>query len=139
MSINRVVLTGRLTRDAELRTTSSGMSVLRMRLAFNDRRKDPNTGDWVEAPNYVDLTLFGNRADALAQYMTRGTAIGVDGRLRWREWESSGGDKRSAIEVVVDNVEFLGGRGDNAPAAPPQPESAEPSLGDDLEGEEIPF
>ncbi len=140
MSINRTVLVGRLTKDPELRTTSGGTSVLSMRLAFNDRRKNASTGEWEEFPNYIDVTLFGNRADALSRYLSKGTQIGVDGRLRWREWESSSGEKRSAIEVIADNIEFVGSRGESqgevlAPGAEPEVQGSE----DDLKGEEIPF
>jgi single-strand DNA-binding protein len=136
MSINRAVLVGRLTRDPELRSTASGMSVLSMRLAFNDRRKNPQTGEWEEMSNYIDVTLFGKRAEALSRFLSKGTRIGVDGRLRWSEWESSSGDKRSKIEVIADELELLdsreGGQGGGGGPAPA-------SGGDDLGGEEIPF
>ena len=142
MSINRTVLVGRLTKDPELRTTAGGTSVLAMRLAFNDRRKNSSTGEWEDLPNYIDVTLFGNRADALSRYLSKGSQIGVDGRLRWREWETSAGEKRSAIEVIADNIEFVGSRGDRQgvserPASGEEPQEAKP--GDDLDGEEIPF
>jgi single-strand DNA-binding protein len=136
MSINRAVLVGRLTRDPELRSTASGMSVLSMRLAFNDRRKNPQTGEWEEMSNYIDVTLFGKRAEALSRFLSKGTRIGVDGRLRWSEWESSSGDKRSKIEVIADELELLdsreGGQGGGGGSTPA-------SGGDDLDGEEIPF
>lgn len=138
MSINRVVLVGRLTKDPELRTTAGGTSVLSMRLAFNTRGKNSTTGEWEDQPNFIDVTLFGNRADALSRYLSKGSQIGVDGRLRWREWETPGGDKRSAIEVIADEIEFVGGRneggGGGGSAA-----TADSSGQDDLEGEEIPF
>jgi len=139
MSINRVVLVGRLTRDPELRSTPSGMSVLKMGLAFNDRRKNPSSGEWEEISNFIDVTMFGTRAEGVNKVVKKGMRIGVDGKLRWRQWETPDGSKRSAIEVIADDVEFLdareGGSGGGAPSAPA------PSHGgaDDLGGEEIPF
>ena len=143
MSVNRVVLIGRLTKDAELRTTSSGTSVLGMRLAFNTRRPNASTGEWEDQPNYIDVTMFGKRADAIAQYMSKGTQIGVDGKLRWREWETNSGEKRSAIEVIADDIEFVGSRdggssGSIGGGGGSQPAQA-PKSGDDLDGEDIPF
>ncbi len=141
MSINRVVLTGRLTKDPELRQTASGLSVLSMRLAFNDRKKNQSTGEWEEIPNYIDVTVFGNRGEGLAPHVQKGTAIGVDGRLRWREWETPDGGKRSAIEVIADDIDFTGSRGDSGRGtgggASRAPEADAAS--DDPGGEEIPF
>jgi single-strand DNA-binding protein len=109
-----------------------------MRLAFNTRGKNSTTGEWEDQPNFIDVTLFGNRADALSRYLSKGSQIGVDGRLRWREWETPAGEKRSAIEVIVDEIEFVGGRSDGQGSRDAEP--AQPSgSGDDLEGEEIPF
>jgi len=113
MSINRVVLSGRLTRDAELRALPSGTSVLSIRFAFNTRGKNAQSGQWEDQPNYIDVSMFGDRAERLQQYLTKGTHIGVDGRLRWREWEANDGSKRSAIDIVADDIEFLGGRDDS--------------------------
>jgi single-strand DNA-binding protein len=137
MSINRAVLVGRLTRDPEMRSTASGMSVLSMRLAFNDRRKNPQTGEWEDMSNYIDATLFGKRAEALSRFLTKGTRIGIDGRLRWSEWESQSGEKRSKIEVIADELELLDSRDGGGQGG--QSGGATPSSGDDLEGEEIPF
>jgi single-strand DNA-binding protein len=139
MSINRAVLVGRLTRDPELRSTGSGMSVLSMRLAFNDRRKNSQTGEWEDMPNYIDATLFGKRAESLSRFLTKGTRIGVDGRLRWSEWESQAGEKRSKIEVIADELELLDSREGGQGAGPSGGGGSAPSSGDDLEGEEIPF
>lgn len=142
MSVNRVILTGNLTRDPELRSTAGGMSILKMGLAFNDRRKNAESGTWEEVPNFVDITMFGNRAESLSRMLTKGMRIGVDGKLRWSQWESPQGDKRSKLEVIADDIEFLDSRGGSgsggsgnysAPSAPANNASA-----DDL-GEEIPF
>lgn len=111
MSINRVVLSGNATRDAELRQTQGGSSVLAFGLAVNDRRKNPQTGEWEEYPNFVDLTMFGARAQALAQYIKKGSKLAVEGKLRYSSWERDG-QKRSKLEVIVDELEFMSSRGE---------------------------
>ena len=110
-SINRVVLVGNLTRDPELRHTQSGMAVCSLRLAVNTRRKD-ETGQWVDKPNYFDITVWGNQGERCAQYLSKGRPVAIDGRLEWREWETPEGNKRQAVDVVADTVQFLGSRGD---------------------------
>jgi len=110
-SINRVVLVGNLTKDPELRHTPSGTAVCNLRLAVNTRRKD-ETGQWVDKPNYFDITVWGNQGERCAQYLTKGRPVAVDGRLEWREWETPEGNKRQAVDIVADTVQFLGGRGD---------------------------
>jgi single-strand DNA-binding protein len=110
-SINRVVLVGNLTRDPELRHTQSGMAVCSLRLAVNTRRKD-ETGQWVDKPNYFDITVWGNQGERCAQYLSKGRPVAVDGRMEWREWETPEGNKRQAVDVVADTVQFLGSRGD---------------------------
>jgi single-strand DNA-binding protein len=114
-NINRVVLSGRLTRDPELRSLPSGMSVCSLRVAFNTRKKDPATGEWGEKGNFVDVTVWGRQGEIVAQYMTKGRAILIDGRLEWREFQDKDGNNRQAIEIVADNTEFIGGR-DEMPA-----------------------
>lgn len=106
----RVALTCRLVRDAELRTTPAGTSVLTMRVAWNTRRKD-QAGEWSEKGNFIDAVLWGNRADVLAQYLVQGKQIALDGRLEFREWEAKDGSgKRQSYEVIVDEVVLLGGQ-----------------------------
>ena len=108
-NINRVVLTGNLTRDPELRSTSSGLSVCGMRIAVNTRRKD-QSGNWIEEPNYFDITVFGAQGENCAKFLTKGRPVAIDGRLKWREWtDQNSGQKRQAVEVVADSVQFLGG------------------------------
>ena len=109
-NINRVVLTGRLTRDPELRSFPSGMSVCSLRVAFTTRKKDQQTGEWGEKSNFVDVSVWGRQGENVAQYMTKGRQIAIDGRLEWREWETPNGEKRQTIDIVADNVEFIGGR-----------------------------
>ena len=110
-NINRVVLVGNLTRDPELRHTPSGTPVCSLRVAVNTRRKD-ETGQWVDKPNYFDVTVWGQQGENCAQYLSKGRPVAIDGRLEWREWETPEGNKRQAVEVVADSVQFLGGRGD---------------------------
>jgi single-strand DNA-binding protein len=148
-NINRVVLVGNLTRDPELRHTPSGTAVCSLRLAVNTRRKD-QSGQWVEKPNYFDVTVWGQQGENCAQYLAKGRSVGVDGRLEWREWDAQDGTKRQAVEVVADNVQFLGGRqegelGASAPAGNqyvPAAAAADTSAGADFGGgadDDIPF
>ncbi len=112
MSINRVVISGNLTRDPELRSTAGGMSVLGFSVAVNDRRKNQSTGEWEDYPNFIDCTMFGARAQSLHQYLTKGAKVSVEGKLRWSQWERDG-QKRSKIEVIVDELEFMSSRNSN--------------------------
>ncbi|MCL2807214.1 MAG: single-stranded DNA-binding protein [Coriobacteriia bacterium] len=146
MSINKVILTGNLTRDPELRATPSGTSVLSFSIAVNDRRKNPSSGEWEDVANYIDCNLFGTRADALAKYLFKGSKVGVDGKLRWSQWEKEG-QKRSKVDVTVDNIELLSPRNTggssyqeptgavSAPAADKIPAAPEITVYDD----DIPF
>ena len=109
MSINRVVLTGNLTRDPELRRTQSGMAIMSFGLAVNDRRKNSQTGEWEDYANFIDCTMFGSRAEAVSNYLSKGSKIGLEGKLRYSSWERDG-QKRSKIEVIVDELEFLSPR-----------------------------
>ena len=111
-NINSVVITGNLTRDPELRSTPSGTSVCGMRVAVNSRRKD---GDqWVDKPNYFDVTVWGAQGENCATYLSKGRPVAVQGRLDWREWQDKEGNKRQSIEIIADTVQFLGSR-DGAP------------------------
>lgn len=148
MSINRVFVTGNLTRDAELRDTQGGTSYLRMGVAVNDRRKNPQTGEWEDVPNFVDCVMFGTRAEAIARYLTKGTKVAVDGSLRYSSWERDG-QRRSKLEVAVRDVEFMSRQQQaqqpapqQAPAqlpyqAPAAPAQQAPAA--DVYDEEIPF
>jgi len=113
-NLNRVVITGNLTKDPELRTTPNGTSVCKLRVAVNSRRKDSASGEWVDKPNYFDVTVWGAQGENCATYLSKGRPVAVDGRLEWREWEASDGSgKRSSIEIIADSVQFLGSRGDS--------------------------
>ena len=109
-SVNRVVVVGNLTRDPELRHTPSGTSVCSLRIAVNTRRKDAS-GQWADKANYFSVSVFGQQAESCAQYLSKGRPVAIDGRLEWREWEQDG-NKREAVEIVADSVQFLGSRGD---------------------------
>jgi len=110
-NINRVVMTGNLTRDPELRSLPSGMSVCSLRIACNTRRKGA-AGDWEDKPNYFDVTVWGAQGENCARFLTKGRPIALDGRLEWREWETQDGQKRQAVDIIADSVQFLGGRDD---------------------------
>jgi single-strand DNA-binding protein len=139
--LNRVVLTGRLTKDPDMKSLADGTAILSIRLAFGTRRKDQTTGQWADQSNYVDVTLFGTRAESLSRLLEKGRLIGVEGRLRWSEWDDKNtGDKRSKIDIIADNIELLGGKSEGgggggardyaAPSAPTT--SADPVIEDDI-------
>jgi len=109
MPINRVTIVGNLTRDPELRGLPSGGSVCSLRVAVNGRRRD-QSGQWVDEPNFFNVTIFGNSADNAARFLSKGRQVAVDGRLRWREWQDQQGNKRESIEIVAQEVQFIGGR-----------------------------
>lgn len=158
MSINRVNISGNLTRDPELRATASGTQVLSFGVAVNDRRRNPQTGDWEDYPNFVDCTMFGTRAEAVSRYLSKGSKVAIEGKLRYSSWERDG-QRRSKLEVIVDEIEFMsrgnqaGGQGGYsqdggnsygggyAPAAAPQsapaPVQQPPAV--DVYDEDIPF
>ena len=139
MSINRVIMSGNLTRDMEVRTTPSGTSVGTFGMAVNDRRKGPG-GEWEDKPNYVDCTLYGGRANSLQQYLLKGTKVAVEGKLDWREWKAQDGSKRSKLSVVVDEIELMGKREQsNDYARPQQPRYTQQQYDDAYSDEDIPF
>ena len=120
MSINRVNITGNLTRDPELRSTAGGMAVLGFGVAVNDRRKNQQTGQWEDCPNFVDCTMFGNRAEALSRILRKGMKVAIEGKLRYSSWEDkNGGGRRSKLEVIPDEVELLS-QNPNAQQGQPQ-------------------
>ena len=109
-NINRIVLTGNLTRDPELRSTPSGTPICSLRVACNTRRKDAS-GEWVDKPNYFDVTVWGAQGENCANYLSKGRPVAIDGRLEWREWEAKDGSgKRQAVDIIADSVQFLGSR-----------------------------
>jgi single-strand DNA-binding protein len=109
-NINRVVLTGNLTKDPELRSLPSGTSVCELRIACNTRRKDSSSGEWVDKPNYFSVKVWGAQGENAARYLAKGRPVAIDGRLEWREWETQEGAKRQEIDIIADSVQFLGSR-----------------------------
>lgn len=157
MSINRVTISGNLTRDPELRATAGGTQVLSFGVAVNDRRRNPQNGEWEDYPNFVDCTMFGTRAEAVSRYLSKGSKVAIEGKLRYSSWERDG-QRRSKLEIIVDEIEFLsrgqqggsqGGYGQPAygqggydaahmPAPAPQAPAPVPPAGDVFD-EDIPF
>ena len=111
-NINRVVLTGNLTRDPELRATGTGTSVCSLRIASNTRRKNNATGEWEDKPNFFDVTIWGAQGENCARFLAKGRPVAIDGRLEWREWQDKEGNNRQSVEIIADAVQFLGGRDD---------------------------
>jgi len=114
MSINRVIISGRLTRDPELRSTAGGMAIMGFGVAVNDSRKNQQTGEWEDYPNFIDCTMFGNRAESVSRYIAKGSKVAVEGKLHYSQWETKEGQKRSKIEVIVDEIEFMSSRNDSS-------------------------
>jgi single-strand DNA-binding protein len=111
-NINRVIITGNLTKDPDLRSLSSGNSVCSLRVACNGRRKNNETGQWEDQPNYFDVTVWGAQGENCARYLAKGRGVAVDGRLQWREWTDQQGNKRQSVDIIAESVQFLGGRDD---------------------------
>lgn len=126
MSINKVIISGNLTRDPELRSTASGMPVLGFGVAVNDRRRNQQTGEWEDYPNFIDCTMFGARAESVSRFLSKGSKVAIEGKLRWSQWERDG-QKRSKIEVIVDEIEFMTARNDGARSAAPMTAPAQAS------------
>jgi len=137
-NLNVVVITGNLTSDPELRSLPSGTSVCKLRVAVNTRRKDSASGEWVDKPNYFDITVWGAQGENCSRFLSKGRPVGVQGRLEWREWETQEGGKRQAVDIIADAVQFLG----TAPAASgtDEPTSGfEPATGPGVGDDDIPF
>lgn len=133
MSINHAAISGNLTRDPELRVTQAGTSVLSFGVAVNDRRRNPQTEQWEDVPNFIDCVVFGRRAESLADMMRKGAKVAVSGSLRQSSWEDRAtGQRRSKVEVVADQVELMSGGGERRRQAAPAP--AHP-----VHDDEIPF
>ena len=117
MSINIVTITGNLTRDPEMRATPSGKDVLGFCVAVNDRRRNQQTGEWEDCPNFIDCTMFGPRAVSLSKILRKGIKVAVSGKLHWSSWEKNG-QKRSKVDVYAEEVEIMTQRGkQEAPSA----------------------
>lgn len=111
-SYNKVILMGNLTRDIELRFLPSGTPIVEVGMAVNDRVKRGD--EWVDETCFVEVTVFGKRAETMAQYLSKGSSILVDGRLKYSQWEKDG-VKRSKLTVIADSVQFVGKGGGGQP------------------------
>ena len=109
MSINRVNISGNLTRSPEMRQTQGGTPIMTFGMAVNDRRKNPQSGQWEECPNFIDCVMFGKRAESVSRFVSKGSKVAIEGKLRWTQWNDKQGNKRSKIEVIVEEIEFLSG------------------------------
>ena len=134
MSINRVNISGNLTRDPELRATSGGAQVLSFGVAVNDRAKNQQTGEWEDRPNFIECTMFGTRAEKLAQYLHKGSKVAIEGKLRYSQWEKDG-QKRSKLEVIAEELEFMS----RQDSGQPQQQAQQRNQDHDLYDEDIPF
>lgn len=153
MSVNTVTLTGNITKDAQLNTTTtSGTSVLNFSIAVNDRRKNAQTGEWEDHPNFFDISVFGRRAEAIHTWCTKGTKVTIQGKLRQNTWvDKNTGQNRSRVTIICDEIEFMqrrnndggngGGGSYKAPepqqSAPQQPVTTQPAA--DPYDEDVPF
>lgn len=141
-NINVTVITGNLTRDPELRHTGAGTPVCELRVAVNGRRKT-QAGNWVDKPNFIDVTVFGARGENCAEYLSKGRPVGIEGRLDWQEWEAKDGSgKRQRLQIIANNVQFLGYKKKDDEGAPSESDDFE----SDFEGaaagggeDDIPF
>ncbi len=109
-NVNIVAITGNLTHDPELSHTGGGTAVARLRVAVNGRRKDSQTGEWVDKPNYFNITVWGNQGVACSEHLEKGRPVAIQGRLDWRSYEIEDGGKREAVQIVADTVQFLNAR-----------------------------
>ena len=138
MSINRYECTGNLTREPEIRRTQSGMAILSFGVAVNDRRKNPQTGEWEDYANFIDCTMFGNRAEGVSNYLAKGMKVAIDGKLRWSQWERDG-QKRSKITVIVDEIEFMSRESGSKPSNQQQPTNEPQEVQATVYDDDIPF
>ena len=107
-NINRVIITGNLTKDPEMGALGTGTAVCSLRIACNGRRRN-SEGNWEDQPNFFDVTVWGAQGENCGRYLSKGRGVAIDGRLRWREWTTQEGQKRQAVDIVADTVQFLGG------------------------------
>jgi single-strand DNA-binding protein len=117
-SYNRVILMGNLTRDVELRYTPAGTPVTEVGLAVNDRRKNQN-GEWVDETTFVDVTFWGRTAEVASEYLSKGSPVFIEGRLKLDTWEKDG-QKNYKLRVVCDRMQLLGSRGDSPRSTSPR-------------------
>lgn len=138
MSINRVNISGNLTREPEVRTTAAGSAIMHFGVAVNDRAKNAHTGEWEDRPNFIDCTMFGARAESVSRFLHKGAKVAIEGKLRWSQWDDrKTGEKRSKVEVVVDEIEFMSSRSESQQAGVKR--YPEPAQEASIYDEDIPF
>jgi len=130
-NINRVIITGNLTKDPDLKTLDSGFAICSLRIATNTRKKEGD--NWVDKPNYFDVTIFGGQGENVAKYLSKGSGVAIDGRLEWSEWEDKDGNKRQSTKIIADNVQFLSSGKSGADSSAPAT-----AAGDDA-SDDLPF
>lgn len=138
MSINKYVCTGHLTRDPELRRTQGGMAILSFGVAVNDRRKNQQTGEWEDYANFIDCAMFGNRAESVSNYLSKGAKVAIEGKLRYSTWERDG-QKRSKLEVIVEEIEFMSREIGSKPQNQQQPTNEPIEVESSVYDDDIPF
>lgn len=143
MSVNRVIITGNLGSEPELRRTQSGIAILSMSVAVNDRRRNKQTGEYEDYCNWIDSVMFGTRAESVSGFLHKGSKVGIDGKLRYRTWKDKQGNNRSKIEVVVDDIELLdtksGPSGGGKPSSAPEYVEATVYESNPVYDDDIPF
>ncbi|MCF6157804.1 MAG: single-stranded DNA-binding protein [wastewater metagenome] len=143
-SLNKVFLMGNLTRDPELRYTPAGLAVASFGIAVNSVRTAKN-GEKKEEVCFVDISIFGRRAEVIGEYFSKGNPIFIEGRLKYEQWETKDGQKRNTLRVIADNFEFIGGgtkRSDGISTSTKEGKSMGEIPEDinlDINSEEIPF
>lgn len=137
--INNVSLTGRLTRDPELRVTAGGTQLLSFTLAFNTSVRNRQTGEWDERGNFIDCTMFGKRAETLLNFLAKGQKVAIAGKLRYATWDKDG-QRHSKLDLIVDEIDFMAPRrgGSQSAQATPAPQVPVPPIADDFD-DDIPF
>ena len=142
--VNKVILVGHLGQDPDVRAMPSGSSVANLSLATNEQWRDKNTGEQQERTEWHRLAVFGRLAEIAGQYLRKGAPVYVEGRLRTRKWQDRDGHDRYSTEIVVNELQMLGGRGSTSQAGPDRPappaESRDPASRPDMPfDDDIPF
>lgn len=138
MAVNTCALVGNLVRDPEVRAANSGSVVMNFSMAVNDREKNPQTGEWEDMPSYYDCVMFGNRAEAVSRYLSKGSKVAVRGHLKQRRWEAKDGTKRSKVEIIVEDLEFMSRRSEE-PAYEEPSRTAPQAASMEFAYEDLPF
>ena len=138
--LNSVFIIGRMTRNSELKYTNTGYAILNISIASN--RSVKRDEEWKDEVSFFQCVLFGKRAESLAEYLIKGKQIAISGSLQQDRWENNEGQKRSVVKIIVDKVQFIGGKKQEAtraaPVAQAEPAKEEPVTEDNFD-DDIPF